>query len=336
MKKIIIVSALLSSLIFSAFMIASCGTNPSGTKATTPYIYCSMTSLQAIFIINGTTNTSLEPISCAPYDPYQLAASPDNKLIYSTTHSEEVIVIETGANTVEAEIYVPRSNYSPGIAVSHDGDYLYLTSSISTEIYKVFLTAGNTVEVAMLQDFGTRLALNSDSTKAYVCLPNTLYKVEVVDLATMTGGTLVDVYNHPHDITVGDGKAYVAVSSNPYNVAVINLSDDTVQVLTHHPTQVSSIVSIPGQNKVYAADHTSPGVIYIVDTTVPTIEEKTITDEAFSNPGYMAATANFAYVIDPDPHYKIAVIDVHQDKVDSYIYGYDSNSFDNNPVVIYK
>ena len=342
MKKIFILSLVISLFLGLAIFISNCGTTGGGSTVPTPWIYCGSSGGFEILVINGSTNTSTETIDLSPEKPWHIAASPDGKKIYASTDTTTVIIIDTTTNTSVGAFSVPLSQDSYGMVVSHDGKYLYMTDSGSTNLYKVYLTAGNTYEaITTLSSNSRRIALNPDSTKAYVCGTSSL-GLDIVNLQTKSVIDTISFINNPRDVTVKGDYVYVTIghsdASSP-DVVSIDMGTDIVAYELFCPEDyLAGIVSIPGKNKLYVSNNTNPGKLFIINSSVPTFESTVITGEgtSFHYPALMTASQNYAYVYDAESHDKIGVINTNTDKIIKYIYGINSSGVYNNPVIIYK
>ncbi len=343
MKKIFILFLIISLFFGFALFISNCGvTSSGGGSVPSPWIYCGNRADTTILVIDGSTNTSVETIDIAPCQPEHMAASPDGKKIYvDILSSNAVVIIDTTTNTSVGAFSVPLSSSSLGMAVSHDGKYLYMTDSGSANLYRIYLTAGNTNEPISLSGNGWRMALNPDSTKAYVC-GDTFSGVDIVDLQTDTVIDTISFTNDSWDVAVKGNYAYATIrhtdASSP-DVVAIDMDTDLVAHELFSPGEtITGIVSIPNKNKLYVSNNDDPGKLFIIDSTVPTIESTVITGEgaSFYCPALMAATENYAYVYDAELHEKIGVINTNLDEIEKYIYGIDSSGVYNNPVIVYK
>jgi len=340
MKNRIFVSilALLSLSLIIAFLYGC-----AGTSVSTPWIYLGSQNNNTILIINGSTNTSSEPIELGAYKPHAIAASPDGKKIYCSTDIDHVLIIDTATNTKTGSFEVVNSRQSAGMAVSHDGNFLYMTGTTTNEFFKIYLNGGYTYETTALYDKASRIALDATSTRAYVCggvqnAGNTY--LNKVYLQTMTVES-VDLGNYPHDLIIKDGYVYVAMHSMFGNLAIVNMNDiSDFKIFIFSPErEYWGIVNVPGTNKVYISRAIPIGEVHTTTTSTGTIEFDSliiITGESFANPGFMAATASKVYVVDIILTDKVAVIDVASDKIEKYIYGLNGNLYYNNPVIIYK
>jgi len=337
---------LLVSICSMAFLYG-CGTvaggGGGGGAAKSAWIYVSDMNNYRIVVIDGTTNTTVEPI-ILDEKPTNIAASPDGKKIYCSVVDDEIYVIDTTTNTsVEMFTVSPNAANSCGMIVSPDNKYLYLTSTTTKEFFRVDLTAGGyPVQSTMLLGYGGPIALNSDNTKAYVCVGgvdqvNTT--LEVINLQTMTKEASINVVNHPYDITIKDNYAYVAMSSAFQLIARVDLTSHSVECIDFDPLNyLRGVASIPGQDKLYFSNNiASPAEIQILKPSkFPTMETTPISSSELSYPERIVATANYAYVVDANPHDKIVIIDVNTDEIVKYIYGLNGDPLYSNPVVVYK
>ena len=340
MKKILISSVLVLSLFALGLFATSCSvTSGGGSSVKFPYIYCGNNGDNSVLVINGTTNITVESISLGSLAPYAIAASPDGDKIYVANGSENLLVIDTASNDLEPSIiYIPHSNQSRGMAVSKDGDCLYLTTAVGTTEFIKHTFSPSSNKALVLQGYGERIALNPGSTKAYVCINNS-YTIEVVDLSGMTVDSSITLANHPWDIAIKDGYAYVAMSSAFQVIAKVDLSDtSSISYISVGPgSDYRGIVCIPGQDKIYVANSIAAGEIAVISAEAFLNIATTITSTELSLPYFMAATPKYAYVYDGTfNHEKIVVIDVITDNIETYIPGIVSYNDFNNPVVVYK
>ena len=348
MKKFVVLSLIVSLLLGLAFFISNCGTGTGGGSAVpTPWIYCGSKSDNSILVINGATNASVESIDISPWSPDHIAASPDGKRIYVSsrtppTLTTEVVIFDTTTNTTVEVFNSPIASNCYGMAASHDGKYLYMHDMATTNLYKVYLTAGYTSEAIPITQRGFKIALNPDSTKAYICGGDFTGYI-IVDLQTKS---LIDKVQFPHDIkdvAVKGNYAYFTArhsdASSP-DVVAVDIDTDTIAYeLFSSEEYFTGIASVPNKNKLYASNGDDPGKIFIIDSSQPTIETTVITGEAGACkfPYYMAATADYVYAYDAiATHDKIAVINISLNEIEEYIYGIDSTDYQNNPVIVYK
>lgn len=353
MKDRIIFASLILTLLLSTFVIVSgCGTvaggGGGGAAAGSPWIYCGSSEGDSIIVINGTTNSVEATVNLGGYNPWNMAASPDGKKIYCSTHNDDVLVIDTATNSTVDVFTVMNSQMSKGMAVSHDGHYLYMTGSLTNEFFRIDLNNNYTYETVALSDYGGRIALNSDSTKAYICVtgqPNPdltsspSQSLEVVNLQTMTVEVMITLDNHPWDIMIYNDHAYLAVHSEMHYVDKVDLNTLTVetQFVTPPGYTLMGIVNVPGTNKIYMSNFVLTGEVYPLDPDTLALGTA-ITSTELSYPTYMAATANYLYVLDASSinHDKIVVIDTNSNEIVKYIYGIKSLGNNNNPIVVYK
>jgi len=157
MKNRILFASLIVALLLSTFVVVSgCGSvtggggGGGGGAAGSPWIYVGNENNNSIMVIDGSTNTTIEPIDLVTYEPYSMAVSPDWKKIYCSTGTYEVLIINTTNNTIEGSFTVINSQKSSGMVVSHDNEYLYMTGVSTNEFFKIYLNGGYTYETAAL------------------------------------------------------------------------------------------------------------------------------------------------------------------------------------------
>lgn len=339
---VIMALLILSSMAF----LYGCGTTAAGGggSSTSPWIYCGASDDHSISIIDGSANTLAGTIELGNKKPYHIAASPDGKHLYVSTDSLEVVVIDTATDTISGLITTDAVTSSGGMAVSANGAFLYFTRIADKKLVRVDLGSSpvtwETVDTAGTP-YGIILAHND--TKIIVCETATLEFFSNTSFSR--SGSIDNLGNTLYSAAMKDGLVY-APRYNSYGDVLI--ADATAEaeiglITAESASYLLGIVSIPGENKLYACQVNDPGTINIIDTSsTPTFESTVITGEAVTNmpfPTYMAATADgkYAYVYDMLIfHSRVCVVDTGTDKVITTIPVNTGRGFDNNPVIIYK
>ncbi len=346
-RRYVPVIAALLVLCSMAFLYGcgSASTSGGGGSSTSPWIYVGASIDNAVSIIDGSNNTLAGTIELAPRKPYHIAASGDGKHLYVSTDSLEVVVIDTATNTISGLITSDAVTQSYGMTVSANGKFLYFTRFNDSKLVRAYLKSSPvTCEVSSTTATGTPLGivLADDDEK---CIVGEYQNLEFFKNTTFTiDGTL----NYPgcdlYSVAVKNGSVYVPRTSGAYDVVIADPTNE-VQLGLITPegsTFLLGIVSIPGKNKLYVSQDTTPGKINIIDTSpVPTFEATMITGEAVSSmpvPTYMAATADgrYVYVYDTSTHDRVCVVDTSTDKVIKTIPVNKGAGIYNNPVIIYK
>jgi len=283
-------------------------------------------------------------IELGGYSPYHIAASPDFKKLYVSTDSLKIFVIDTGTNAITSLITLDApagASLSKAMCVSSDGKCLY-TGVQTSNIYKVYLETG-TYESAPLGGFVESIALSPDETKVYFGLDDKT--IRKVNASTLGGNTPVATggASFCQGMAVKDGKLYCPINQAGTNECIIIYTGTDTSESIFGPAGSStfySAVAIPGTNEVYISSRLMNGRIYILNTSVPTIETAYISDgDNLAFPDYMAVTADGKYVcvMDlPSTHGRIGYINTTARTVEAYTTIEASTLQVNNIVIVYK
>ncbi len=202
-------------------------------------LYVANAEQTTVSVVNTSTlQPAHAPIDIQALSPFEVAISPDGSRAYVTASAgSEVVVIDTSTNTKLTQ-YSTHGSYPSGIAVTSDGQYLFITNSEfnSPSGTLVILRASDGVKVGGPITVGyvpERVALTPDGAFAYVT--NTLDDtVSVVNTATRA------VVGSP--IAVGDGPYGIAVARDGSKVYVSNSNANTLSVIS---TVTNKVVGSP-------------------------------------------------------------------------------------------
>jgi YVTN family beta-propeller protein len=191
--------------------------NPAGTK-----LYVANRTSGTVSVISTATNLVINTISVG-VGATDIAFSPDGSRAYVSRYNASGLtdVIDTATETALTPIS-GTPVWSRGVAVSPDGQILYVTGSNADQLFLVDLST-NTVSAGIsVGDFPTRLAVSADGATVYVVNNTTFGTVSVFDTASATVVDTINLGGFPDDIVLSpDGtRAYVP-----------NLSNDTVSVI---------------------------------------------------------------------------------------------------------
>ena len=180
---------------------------------------------QSISVIDTGTNTLIAtvPVSIFPYD-----VKVAGKKIYVTNCTAQcsssspgtVTVLDAATDKVIATIPVAPTTNAPGLAVSPDGQKIYVTNEISDNV-PVIDTATDTVTATIPLGNSTSAAVSPDGRKIYI--PNRDNNVAVVDAATNMVITTTGFIN--------GGLLGVSVTPDGRKVFVANFDANTVSVI---------------------------------------------------------------------------------------------------------
>jgi YVTN family beta-propeller protein len=178
---------------------------------------------QAVYVIDAASN-ALEgnpiEVGCSPTS---IAIAPSGKHAYvANWFSGTVSVIDTATNAVSATIPVP--NTLEGIAISPDGQRVYVTSRASQDAVVVIDTGTNTVLETLTGIGGAPkgIAVSPDGRLVFVTNEHIFGTVTVIDSATnMVVST----------IAVGDWPSAVALTPDGTKAYVTNGGGGTVSVI---------------------------------------------------------------------------------------------------------
>ena len=344
-----VITALL--VLCSMAFLYGCGSGASGGGGGSTggnWIYVGASDDLAISIINGSSNTLAGTIELSPRTPYHMVASVDGKHLYVSTDTFEVVIIDTASNTISGLITTDANTQSYGMAVSADGAYLYFTRYQDNKLVRVPLkTDPITCETmtTTARPYGICLADNDEK-----CIIGEQTNLEFVDtLTTLHHDTDIGISgNIFYSVAVKNNLAYVPRQA-PSDTLVCDATNEVLLGLIT-PESANSfwgIVSIPGKNKLYVCQNSTPvGKVNIIDSTTPTFESTVITGESYTmaEPTYMASTSDGRYVYVYDDlaissvthHIQMCAIDTATNKVIKNITINSGTNYDNNPVIIYK
>lgn len=142
--------------------------------------------------------------------------------------SEDVSVIDTATNTVVTTI--DTNIASTGIAITPNGAFAYVTSSISPGGVSVIDLANDTVVTTISVGRASGIAITPDGARAYVPI-HSMFEVAVIDTATNTVITTVPIgsVNPPRvAITPNGAFAWVTGADGSNNVTEIDTTTNTV------------------------------------------------------------------------------------------------------------
>jgi len=190
---------------------------PDGTK-----IYVANGGSGTVFVIDTvatspTYNTVIKTVTVGSA-PQGVAVSPDGKKVYVTTGSSpgNVYVIDTATNQVTAT--VPVGNYPNGVTVTPDGTKVYAANSNyghsgTVSVIDTTSTPNTVTYTITVGSLPYGVAVTPDGTKIYVAnvVSNS---VSVIDVASNTVKTSVNVGTHPYVIGQFIGKANPTITWN--------------------------------------------------------------------------------------------------------------------------
>ena len=166
--------------------------------------------------------TAVKPALTSNRGPFEIAFSPDGRLVYVTEFDEgAVAVIERATGRVTA--HWPTGGEEPtGIAVTPDGAFLIVTNSFSDSV--ALLSASGDAEPRVLPIPGGpyEVVITPDGATAFVSLSR-LDQVAVLDLKTGEFVTRIPVGRRPRALSLSANGAVLAVAN--MNVGTVSFID---------------------------------------------------------------------------------------------------------------
>jgi YVTN family beta-propeller protein len=276
--------------------------SPDGSK-----VYISAAGV--ILIYDTTTLEELGSITIASGTGYptDMVINADGTELYATDDdsSNTVYKIDTATNTVHT-ITVGGSSLR-GIALSHNGNYIYTTSN--TNLYKISTSDSSVTHVGDYEAVLYEVALNSDDSKIYVSVPD---DGDVLVINTVTGelSKTIHVGGMPNAISLSPNgtRMYVLDSSSPGKLVAIDTTTDTIvstldvcrlpacferfvgDVPTTYYTQLTTLAYIPDydNDRVNVLNPTNHSVI----TTIAVNNPKDVECNPIKHEVYITHTDN--------------------------------------------
>lgn len=236
------------------------------------HIYVGGNSSNSIYKISTVDNTftSIANIGDAPE---AMVESPTgDKLFISLYTDDEVKVVNTVTfNQVNATFSMPTGTGASGIAVSPDGNYVYVAGSQSSELVTINLTSGAITQQALAQA-PHDVDISPDGQLAYLTNEGAS-TITVLKLSDNSVNAVIPVGSNPFtSILSSDGKRLFVANSNSNTVSVINTI--TNQVISTIPVVAyTRFISISPDGSTLAVSGYTPGGVSLVDIATATVTE---------------------------------------------------------------
>lgn len=211
-------------------------------------MYVTNTTDGTVSVINTATNTVAATVTVGG-NPQGVVVSPDNSRVYVSNGIAGVAVIDAVTNTVTTTISTGASSLPIGVALTPDGQYLYVVKGNAvTATVGVYKTSDNSlVTTITVGGSAYGIAISPDGTKAYVTYSD---NISVINVTTNTVTSTIADGAGAQPLGVAftpDGtKAYV-VNYGAGNVYVIDVATAAITgspiVVGTNPSSFSSFIA---------------------------------------------------------------------------------------------
>ncbi|MGE8144448.1 YncE family protein [Pseudomonas frederiksbergensis] len=281
--------------------------------------------------LRAVVNISIQaqrPLGAIDVRAVEILISPDGSRLYCRATGVDTIVVADTTTLLEvARFRMPVRDNSRILAISPDGERLYLTCHLSDDYPVAADTISNTVAGKLTVRSSAGIVISPDSSRIYVgCDPHIEdYQVAVFDAVTLQRSSYISVAGHPNQIVISpDGNWLYASVSNNGNIYLIDTRTSTAP--KHIPTSENNfkLAMSPDGAFVYASHRTRNSVAVISTDSnqlVKDIPVSYVPDNIVFSPD-----GAYAYVSHRQAHL-ITVIDamtqqvVQQIESSSYVYG---------------
>lgn len=220
----------------------SIAASPNGNR-----VYVSNTTDGTVSVINTATNAVIATVTVGG-NPQGIVVSPDNSKVYVSDGVAGVAVIDAVSNTFLSTISTGASTLPKGVAITSDGQYLYVALSNTGQVGVYKTSDGSQFVSPITVDGGTTgVAISPDGTKVYVT--NSSGSISVIRTSDNTLLTTIPDGggNQPLGVSfTPDGTEAYVVNYGAGNVSVINTGTssitNTIAVGTN-PTSFSSFIA---------------------------------------------------------------------------------------------
>jgi YVTN family beta-propeller protein/autotransporter-associated beta strand protein len=236
-----------------------------------------------VSVVDTATNSVIANISTA--SSIGIAINSTGTTVYAATNAG-VSVINTATNTVTQTIPVGSNPW--GIAVSPNGNFVYVSNSNDNTV-SVISTASNTVvQTVNVGSLPENITLSPDGTRLYVI--NGSNNVSVVSTVTNTVTATITIPGAtPFGMAVSpDGTKLYVTNSSGNTVSVINTSTNTIIGTITTGSGASSVFFSPDGTRLYVTNETG-NTISVIDTATNTVIN---TVAAGNSPGYSGICSN--------------------------------------------
>jgi YVTN family beta-propeller protein len=227
---------------------------------TSGFAYITNRGSNNVSVINTINNNVTATIKVGT-NPTGVAVSPDGAKVYiANENGRSISVIDAASNSVLNTIDLvsnPPYNQHPfGLAVSPDGSKLYISTRSrheSTEaIGSAYINVFNTTTYSLIATITTEspdgpngLIVSPDGTKLYATNNSTTGKVYVINTATNSVATTINVGTKPYGIAIKpDGSKVYVANQNDATVSVINTADNTVATFPIGTTATTTLTGV--------------------------------------------------------------------------------------------
>lgn len=252
--------------------------------------YVANSSGNSVSIIDVATNTVTATIPVGR-TPYGIVFSPDGRKAYvSNAGSASISVIDTATNSVTDTISVGGGAQPAYLAITPDGNNLYVPSHTGDVRVVNIATRSVTATIPMPTPYPAMVVIPSDGQKAYVQCNNV-----VVVISTATNSIVKLLTDSVRNTGPGLGilpsgsKVYVA-RGHTGSVDVINTSSGNV---TSIPTAAAVGISVGSDGSMVYASHMSANTVSAIRSDANGVA---YTVSGFNGPQGLAATPDGAFL----------------------------------------
>ncbi|NDI33153.1 hypothetical protein [Chengkuizengella sediminis] len=198
------------------------------------FVYVTNTTSGTVSAIQTSTNTVVQTIPVTGLPLGIAAGEPNSEFVYVISNNQIVSVIRTLDQTVVDTIIIGQLSPNPqNIIITPDGEFVYVVGNSQ------FIAAVRTSDNSVVGSVGLSRAnfvtdvIASPSSEFVYAIANQVFlrfgTFNVIDVATNTVVTQVQIGNDPQQLTVNtDGSRVYVSNSAPDSVNVIQTSDNTL------------------------------------------------------------------------------------------------------------
>jgi YVTN family beta-propeller protein len=230
-----------------------------------------------VSVIDTSTNTVVATIPGAGFGlGGQIALNPIRPRAYVVTGGP-VQVIDTITNTVTATVNLGGSNGTSALAVNPAGTYVYVTDSVSNNVFVIDAITNGVIAVVPMGLIPRAVVLNPVGTIAYV-MNWAENSVSAIDTATNTVATTISLGSPgsaaPVEMVMNPADTFLYVISNKVGQGIITVIDiATNAVIASFPYGSppafgsGSLAVKPDGTRVYLANTPSNAVSVVTGST---------------------------------------------------------------------
>ena len=226
----------------------------------------------------------------------EIAVSPDSSTVYVVVSgaASVVKVIDAATDTVTNTISV--GSFSEGIAISSDGNYLYVTNASNDNISVISTATQTVVKTLAVGDSPNNVTVRPDTNRVYVTngLGDSVSVIDSSDPPNASVITTIPVGDNPRNIAVTpDGSKVYVSNRNDNNVSVIDSGSNSVIGTINVGTNPRKIAAGPlGSDRIYVCNYLSNNVS-VINTSTDTV---VATPGAGGNPEGAAVSPDGSYL----------------------------------------